>query len=157
MNLGELKIASGSTSEGFALMEEASFAAVNGELTPFTSGVTACRMISACRDLTDYRRATEWIEATEKYCKRQSVSGFPGVCRIHRAEVTAVSGAWERAEQELQTGDDRARGLTGPAGRRPTATTRSATSGGSRATSPGRRRRFAKPTPAGARRSPRSP
>jgi class 3 adenylate cyclase len=102
MNLGELKIASGSTTEGFALMEEASFAAVNGELTPFTSGLTACRMISACRDLTDYRRATEWIEATEKYCQRQSVSGFPGVCRIHRAEVAVVSGAWEQAEQELE-------------------------------------------------------
>ncbi|MDX6663440.1 MAG: hypothetical protein QOG09_1542, partial [Solirubrobacterales bacterium] len=101
-NLGGLKIASGETSDGFALMEEASIAAVNGELSPFTSGVTACRMIGACRDLTDYRRASEWIEATEKYCQRQSLSGFPGVCRIHRAEVAAVGGAWERAEQELE-------------------------------------------------------
>ena len=101
-NLGALKIASGATSDGFALMEEASIAAVNGELSPFTTGVTACRMIGACRDLTDYRRASEWIEATEKYCDRQSVSGFPGVCRIHRAEVAAVSGGWERAEQELE-------------------------------------------------------
>src|SRR5260221_4768156 len=65
-------------------------------------GVTACRMIGACRDLTDYRRASEWIEATEKYCDRQSLSGFPGVCRVHRAEVAAVGGAWERAEQELE-------------------------------------------------------
>jgi class 3 adenylate cyclase len=101
-NLGALKIASGATSDGFALMEEASFAAVNGELSPFTSGVTACRMIGACRDLTDYRRASEWIEATERYCDRQSVAGFPGVCRVHRAEVVAVSGAWERAELELE-------------------------------------------------------
>ena len=101
-NLGVLKIASGSTTDGFALMEEASIAAVNGELSPFTSGVTACRMIGACRDLTDYRRASEWIEATEKYCDRQSLEGFPGVCRIHRAEVAAVSGAWERAEHELE-------------------------------------------------------
>jgi class 3 adenylate cyclase len=31
-----------------------------------------------------------------------SLSGFPGVCRIHRAEVTAVGGGWDRAEQELQ-------------------------------------------------------
>lgn len=100
-NLGALKIASGSTTDGFALMEEASIAAVNGELSPFTSGVTACRMIGACRDLTDYRRASEWIEATEKYCDRQSLDGFPGVCRIHRAEVAAVGGAWERAEVEL--------------------------------------------------------
>ncbi len=101
-NLGALKIASGETSDGFALMEEASFAAVNGELSPFTTGVTACRMIGACRDMTDYRRASEWIEATERYCDRQSLSGFPGVCRIHRAEVAAVGGAWERAEQELE-------------------------------------------------------
>jgi class 3 adenylate cyclase len=101
-NLGALKIASGATSDGFALMEEASFAAVNGELSPLTSGVTACRMIGACRDLTDYRRASEWIEATERYCDRQSVAGFPGVCRVHRAEVVAIGGAWERAELELQ-------------------------------------------------------
>ncbi len=101
-NLGALKIASGSTFDGFALMEEASIAAVSGELSPFTTGVTACRMIGACRDMTDYRRASEWIEATEKYCTRQSLSGFPGVCRVHRAEVAAVGGAWERAEQELQ-------------------------------------------------------
>jgi class 3 adenylate cyclase len=101
-NLGALKIASGATTDGFALLEEASFAAVNGELSPFTSGVTACRMIGACRDLTDYRRASEWIEATEKYCDRESIQGFPGVCRIHRAEVAAVGGAWERAELELE-------------------------------------------------------
>jgi class 3 adenylate cyclase len=101
-NLGALKIATGATPAGLALMEEASIAAVNGELSPFTTGVTACRMISACRDLTDYRRASEWIEATEKYCDRQSLSGFPGVCRIHRAEVAIVGGAWEQAEQELR-------------------------------------------------------
>jgi len=101
-NLGALKIATGLTFDGFALMEEASIAAVNGELSPVTTGVTACRMIGACRDMTDYRRASEWIEATERYCDRQSLSGFPGVCRIHRAEVVAVGGAWQRAEQELE-------------------------------------------------------
>ena len=110
-NLGFLKISSGDTEAGFALMEEASIAAVNDELSPVVSGITCCRMISACRDLTDYQRATEWIEATESYCKRQSVSGFPGVCRIHRAEVKAVHGAWDTAEQELDPGDRRARRL----------------------------------------------
>ncbi len=100
-NLGRLKIATGSTIDGMALMEEASISAVNGELSPFASGATCCTMIAACRDLTDYRRATEWTEATEKYCERQSVAAFPGVCRIHRAEVVALTGAWDRAEQEL--------------------------------------------------------
>ena len=101
-NLGSLKIAAGSTFDGFAMMEEASIAAVNGELSPMLTGVTACRMIGACRDMTDYRRASEWIEATEKYCNRESLSGFPGVCRIHRAEVAAVGGAWGQAELELE-------------------------------------------------------
>jgi class 3 adenylate cyclase len=100
--LGALRIATGEASEGIALMEEATVAAVNGELSPFITGVTYCNMISACRDLTDYRRASEWTEATERWCERQSVSGFPGVCRVHRAEVVALSGAWERAEEELR-------------------------------------------------------
>jgi class 3 adenylate cyclase len=100
--LGTLKIATGATSDGFELMEEAAISAVNGELSPFTTGATCCRMIAACRDLTDYQRASEWTEATDRWCERQSVSGFPGVCRVHRAEVVAVSGAWERAERELR-------------------------------------------------------
>jgi tetratricopeptide (TPR) repeat protein len=113
-NLGALKIAAGATQDGFALMEEASISAVSGELSPFTSGVTACRMISTCRDLTDYRRASEWIEATERYCERQAVSGFPGICRIHRAEVAAVGGAWERAEQELERATTELAGFNAP-------------------------------------------
>jgi class 3 adenylate cyclase len=102
VNLGNLKIATGATSDGLALMEEASIAAVNGDLSPFESGVTACRMIGACRDVTDYRRASEWIEATERYCDRMSLEGFPGICRIHRAEVVAVGGGWDRAEAMLE-------------------------------------------------------
>ena len=102
LNLGQLKIATGAAVDGIALMEEASIAAVNGDLSPMESGVTACRMIGACRDLTDYRRASEWIEATERYCDRMSLEGFPGICRIHRAEVAAVSGSWDRAEEILR-------------------------------------------------------
>jgi len=100
--LGTLRIGSGAATEGLALLEEASIAAVNGELSPFSTGVVCCTMIAACRDLTDYQRASEWIEATDRYCQRQSVAGFPGVCRIHRAEMVALTGAWERAEQELR-------------------------------------------------------
>jgi class 3 adenylate cyclase len=100
--LGQLKIATGATEDGLALMDEATIAAVNGELSPFTTGITYCTMIATCRDLADYRRAGEWTEAAERWCERQSVSGFPGVCRIHRAEVVALSGAWDRAEEELR-------------------------------------------------------
>jgi class 3 adenylate cyclase len=108
-SLGAIKIATGSPEDGFALMEEASIAGVNGELSPFTAGITLCRMISACRDVSDYRRASEWIEATERYCERQSLTGFPGVCRIHKAELEAVGGAWARAEADLELATDELR------------------------------------------------
>jgi class 3 adenylate cyclase len=101
--LATIRIATGATKEGFQLLEEAAIAAVNGDLSPITAGITSCTMIAACRDLTDYRRASEWLEATDRWCERQEVSGFPGICRVHRAEILALHGGWERAEQELRT------------------------------------------------------
>jgi class 3 adenylate cyclase len=98
---GRLLIGGGRTDEGFPLLEEATIAAVNGELNPFVAGVAYCSMIASCRDTTDYRRASEWTEATHRWCERQSINGFPGICRVHRAEIVALQGALDRAEQEL--------------------------------------------------------
>ena len=102
VSLGGLMIGSGATAEGLALIEEATGAALNDELTPYLTGVTYCTMISACRDLNDVQRASEWTEATERWCERSSVSGFPGVCRVHRAEIVALNGDWSRAASELE-------------------------------------------------------
>jgi len=98
---GRLLIAGGRNDEGFSLLEEATIAGVNGELNPFIAGVAYCSMIASCRDTTDYRRASEWTEATHRWCERQSINGFPGICRVHRAEIVALQGALDRAEQEL--------------------------------------------------------
>jgi class 3 adenylate cyclase len=99
---GELLITLGRTDDGFPLMEEATIAAVNGELSPFTTGVAYCSMIAACRNTTDYRRAGEWTDAAHRWCERQAINGFPGICRVHRAEIVGLQGALERAEQELR-------------------------------------------------------
>jgi hypothetical protein len=66
---GSLLITVGRTAEGFPFMEEATIAAVNGELRPFTAGVAYCSMIAACRNTTDYRRASEWTEAAHRWCE----------------------------------------------------------------------------------------
>jgi class 3 adenylate cyclase len=102
ISLGRLKIGSGATEEGLALLEEATAAAVNDELSPYLTGMTYCTMISACRDLNDYERASQWTEETERWCERSSVAGFPGVCRIHRAEIVALGGDLPRAKLELE-------------------------------------------------------
>jgi class 3 adenylate cyclase len=99
---GSQLIAIGRTDEGFPLLEEATIAAVNGEIRPFTAGIAYCQMISACRDTTDYRRASEWTEAAHRWCERQAINGFPGICRVHSAEIVALQGALDHAEQELQ-------------------------------------------------------
>jgi class 3 adenylate cyclase len=99
---GRLLIAGGRNNDGFHLLEEATIAAVNGELNPYMTGVAYCCMIACCRDIADYRRASEWTEATTQWCERQSINGFPGICRIHRAEIVALHGALDRAEQELR-------------------------------------------------------
>jgi class 3 adenylate cyclase len=98
---GAILISTGRTDEGFPLLEEATIAAVNGEIGPFAAGVAYCGMIAACRDTTDYRRASEWTEAAHRWCERQAINGFPGVCRVHSAEIVALQGALDRAEQEL--------------------------------------------------------
>ncbi len=99
---GMALITKGDAREGMALVDEATVAAVSGELSLFTTGVVYCQAISACRDLADYRRSSEWTEAAIRWCEQQSVSGFPGICRVHRAEILALRGALAKAEQEAR-------------------------------------------------------
>ncbi len=59
-----------------------------------------CITISTCQDLGDYRRAAEWTETANRWCDRLDVSGFPGACRIHRAEALRLRGDWSAAEAQ---------------------------------------------------------
>jgi class 3 adenylate cyclase len=87
---------------GMAFIDEATVAAVGGELTPFATGAVYCMTIVVCLDLADYRRAGEWTEATARWCERQSINGFPGHCRVRRAEIMRLRGALDDAEEEAR-------------------------------------------------------
>jgi len=93
--LGEVEV-------GLAQMEEVVVAAISGELEPRPTGVIYCNAINICRDLNDYQRAGEWTEATKRWCERMAVSGFPGICRVRRAEITRLRGGWAEAEREAR-------------------------------------------------------
>jgi class 3 adenylate cyclase len=90
----------GDVEEGLALLDEASAAAVCGELRPYTTGLVHCITISSCQDLGDYRRAAEWTEEANRWCDRLDVTGFPGSCRIHRAEIMRLRGDLVGAERQ---------------------------------------------------------
>jgi class 3 adenylate cyclase len=93
-------ILTGDVERGLALHDEASAAAVGGELKPFATGLVYCLTISSCQDVGDFRRAAEWTEAANRWCDQADVSGFPGTCRLHRAEIMRLRGDWPAAEQQ---------------------------------------------------------
>ena len=99
---GYALVALGRVDEGLALIDESTVAAVSGELDALTTGRIYCSTINVCRNLADWRRAAEWTDAAERWCRRQGVSGFPGVCRVHRAEIMHFRGSWADAEREAK-------------------------------------------------------
>ena len=99
---GMAHITKAEVERGLALIDEATVAAVAGELTPIATGVVYCFTIVACLDLADYRRAGEWTEATKRWCERQSINGFPGHCRVRRAEIMRLRGSFGEAEAEAR-------------------------------------------------------
>ena len=98
---GTILVHKGQVDEGLALLDEATVAAVSGELEPYPTAVIYCGMIAACRDLGEFGRAGDWTEAAKRWCERQSISGFPGLCRVNRAEVMRLRGSWPEAEEEI--------------------------------------------------------
>ena len=99
---GRTRINQGRVEEGLAILDEATAAAVAGGARPHAMGIVYCITISSCRDLGDYRRAAEWTEAANRWCDKLDVTGFPGSCRIHRAEVMRLRGDWPAAEAQAQ-------------------------------------------------------
>jgi class 3 adenylate cyclase len=97
---GRVLVKKGEVEEGLALLDEATAAAICGELRPHSTGLVYCMTISSCHDLGDYRRAAEWTEAANRWCDRLDVSGFPGACRVHRAEIMRLRGDWPEAEAQ---------------------------------------------------------
>ncbi len=87
---------------GMLMIEEATQGAVSGELGPRATGWIYCMMISAHAQFADWERAGHWSEAATNWCNRQAINGFPGVCRVHRAEIMRLRGAFSEAEEEAR-------------------------------------------------------
>jgi class 3 adenylate cyclase len=95
-------LARGDVEEGLALADEAATAAISGELEPAVAGGVFCATIEACAGIGDVRRALEWTEAQDRWCKREGINGFPGMCRLFRSDVKRLHGAWPEAEAEAR-------------------------------------------------------
>lgn len=100
--LGLSTLAAGRVQEAGGYIDEASALALAGGLDLDTTGTILCATIFACRNSGDWRRAGEWTEASARWCERNAVNGFPGLCRFHRAEVLRMLGTLDDAEREAR-------------------------------------------------------
>jgi len=99
---GRALVKQGEVAKGLALIDESTVAAMGGELHPWATANVYCSTIDACRDLSDWQRAVEWTEEADREMRRQRIGGYPGVCRVHRAEIMRLRGSWPEAEQEAR-------------------------------------------------------
>jgi tetratricopeptide (TPR) repeat protein len=93
----------GDVEPGLLMVEESTEGAVSGELGPRVTGLIYCMMITVNAHLADWQRAGHWTEAATRWCERQAINGFPGVCRVHRAEIMRLRGELSEAAEEART------------------------------------------------------
>jgi ATP/maltotriose-dependent transcriptional regulator MalT len=98
---GRALVKGGQVSEGMSLLDEAMLEAVSGRLDPAWAGAIYCHLMDVCHELADVRRAAEWTDATNRWCEAiPDTNLYPGICRVHRAQVMQIQGDWDLAESE---------------------------------------------------------
>lgn len=69
-------------------------------MLPGWAGNLYCHVIDLCFELADFERARAWTEATELWGDQHSNAAmFVAICRLHRAQLLHLEGAWQAAEQ----------------------------------------------------------
>ncbi|MEY2450382.1 MAG: hypothetical protein QOH79_3858, partial [Acidimicrobiaceae bacterium] len=103
---GRLAIDQGRADDGLRQLDEAMLFAVEGRLSPYATGKVYCSLISACDEIGDLSRAAEWTEATVRWAEGHPSAVFPGLCRVHHAQILGWRGSWMQAVAEAERACD---------------------------------------------------
>jgi LuxR family transcriptional regulator, maltose regulon positive regulatory protein len=96
-------VGQGMIGEGMRRLDEATLAAVAGEMTDIDATCTACCcLIFACEWVRDYERVAQWINRLKALAARWSHPTLFSFCRIHHAGLLIALGTWADAEAELE-------------------------------------------------------
>ena len=106
---GRARLAQGRVAEGLALLDEAMLGIAAGETSTQVTSWMYCSMIAGCRDVHELRRAREWTAALNAWCdvQPQFTGAYSGICRVHRAELLQLGGAWPDAVREARSACER--------------------------------------------------
>jgi DNA-binding CsgD family transcriptional regulator len=96
---GIATVRSGQVVDGLTLCDEAMLPVRTGDVEPSWAGNLYCQVMALCFELADFERARAWTDATEGWCDQFSNAAmFTGICRVHRAQLLHLEGAWDQAE-----------------------------------------------------------
>ena len=99
---GLARVAAGEIADGMRELDQATAAAVAGELSGVHfAGAVCCHMIYACERVRDVERAGQWCATVSGFSEEWSVPQLFGFCRSHYASVLIWRGRWDDAEAEL--------------------------------------------------------
>jgi DNA-binding CsgD family transcriptional regulator len=109
---GRIRLQQGQIEAGLALLDETMVAVTSGELSTFVTGLVYCSVIEACQQVYALDRMCEWTAGLAQWCEGQpEMVAFAGVCRVHRAEIMQLEGAWPKALDEARGACARSEGV----------------------------------------------
>jgi DNA-binding CsgD family transcriptional regulator len=95
--------------EGLSLLDETMVLVIAGRLSPVVTGLMYCSVVDNCQRVYALGRAREWTAALAAWCDEQpEMVAFSGICRVHRAEILQLRGAWPGAIAEARRARERA-------------------------------------------------
>ncbi len=100
---GLAMVTEGEVAAGMSRLDEATAAALAGELSdPNMIGTACCYLIRACEQVHDYDRAAQWCERVREFCRRWKFTHLFSACRIQYASLLTLRGEWAEAELEIE-------------------------------------------------------
>jgi DNA-binding winged helix-turn-helix (wHTH) protein len=101
MQMGQAWLFTGNTSEGLNALDEAAVAVGASGLSAWAGGLVYCGVIYSYMTRSDWERAGQWTTEFTRWCEGKGGAAYPGLCRMHRAEVLAARGELPEAVREM--------------------------------------------------------
>jgi ATP/maltotriose-dependent transcriptional regulator MalT len=109
---GHTLVSEGRVDEGMKRLDEATMAALVGDITDLdAAGAACCFLMHACEQVRDLDRASQWAQRVAQFSRRWRIRPLYAICSVHYAAVLIGRGEWEQAEKDLtqvlrDVGDD---------------------------------------------------